>query len=87
MTYNDMERELRHLEFVLGRITPADTVPTLGYWRSRLHSLRLSPVERVQRNRLDRLEQLLCALEYSVRTGMEASLAAKSATSSIRSQR
>jgi hypothetical protein len=87
MNYDEMERELRHLEYVLAHITPADTVPTLAYWRSRLHTLRQVPSERVQRDRLHRLEQLLCSLEYSVRSSVEAVIARRSAHLPGRSRR
>jgi hypothetical protein len=87
MTYDEMERELRHLEYVLGHITVADTVPTLDYWRVRLYSLRQAPAEHAQRERLHRLEQVLCALEYSVRSGVEAALSRRSVHSSRHSRR
>ncbi|RFU48980.1 hypothetical protein D0B32_03940 [Paraburkholderia sp. DHOC27] len=82
-----MERELRHLEYVLERITPADTVPTLDYWRSRLHALRQAPAEPAQRRRLYRLEQLLCTLEYSVNGSVEAVTSKRPDPSSSRSRR
>lgn len=87
MTYDEMEQELRHLEYVMGHITPADTVPTLDYWRSRLHTLRQESAEPAQRERLHRLEQLLCSLEYSAHNRMEATVSRRLAHSSNRSRR
>lgn len=87
MTYDEMEQELRHLEYVMGHITPADTVPTLDYWRSRLHALRQESGEPAQRERLHRLEQLLCSLEYSVQNRMEVAVSRRSAHSPSRSRR
>jgi hypothetical protein len=87
MTYDEMERELRHLEFVLGHVTASDTVPTLDYWRSRLYVLRQAPAERAQRERLYRLEQLVSSLEYSVDSSLEAVASKRSAHISIRSRR
>lgn len=87
MTYDKMERELQHLEYVMGHITAADTVPTLDYWRSRLHSLRQESTEPAQRERLHRLEQLLCSLEYSVQNRMEVAVSRRFAHSASRSRR
>jgi hypothetical protein len=63
MSHQDMEQELRHLEYVFGHITAADTVPSLKYWRSRLNALRQAPAVPQQRDRIKRLEQLLLKLE------------------------
>jgi hypothetical protein len=67
MNHRDVEQELRHLEYVFGHITAADTVPSLKYWRSRLNSLHQSPVVPQQRDRIKRLEQHLLGLELSER--------------------
>ncbi|MGA7778625.1 MAG: hypothetical protein WCA85_13090 [Paraburkholderia sp.] len=87
MTYDEMERELRHLEYVLGHVTASDTVPTLDYWRSRLYSLRQAPAEPAQRERLYRLEQLVSSLDYAVRNPMKAAVSRRSAHSTNRSRR
>lgn len=67
MNHRDVEQELRHLEYVFGHITAADTVPSLKYLRSRLNSLHRSPVVPQQRDRIKRLEQHLLGLELSER--------------------
>lgn len=87
MSYDEMERELRHLEFVLSHVTASDAVPTLDYWRSRLYSLRQAPTEPAQRDRLYRLEQMVSSLEYTVNSGMETAMSKRSAHSSSRSRR
>lgn len=67
MNHRDVEQELRHLEYVFGHITAADTVPSFTYWRSRLNSLRQSLVAPEQRARVGRLEQQLQKLELPER--------------------
>ena len=63
MNHRDVEQELRHLEYVFGHLTAANTVPSLTYWRSRLNSLRQASIAPQQRNRISRLEQQLLKLE------------------------
>jgi hypothetical protein len=67
MNHRDVEQELRHLEYVFGHITAADTVPSLTYWRGRLISLRQASIAPQQRNRINRLEQQLLNLELPER--------------------
>jgi hypothetical protein len=67
MNHRDVEQELRHLEYVFGHITAADTVPSLTYWRGRLISLRQASIAPQQRNRINRLEQQLLKLEVPER--------------------
>jgi hypothetical protein len=67
MNHRDVEQELRHLEYVFGHITAADTVPSLTYWRGRLISLRQASIAPQQRNRINRLEQQLLKLELPER--------------------
>lgn len=66
MNQYDLEQELRHLEFVFSRILATDRVPTLAYWRSRLNALRKLVTVLSQRDRVNRLEQALRALEQSL---------------------
>jgi collagenase-like PrtC family protease len=87
MSYDEMERELRHLEYVLSHTTSADTVPTLDYWRNRLHALRQETAEPAQRERLERLEEMLCSLEYQVSGGLAEAVTKQSAHSSSRNRR
>lgn len=87
MSYDEMERELRHLEYVLGHTTADDTVPTLDYWRNRLYLLRQEAIEPAQRERLDRLEQRICSLEYSVAGGLTDALSKRSTHSASRPRR
>jgi hypothetical protein len=72
---------------VLGHTTSANTVPTLNYWRNRLHALRQETAEPVQRERLDRLEELLCSLEYPVSSGLAEAVTKRSTHSSSRNRR
>jgi len=64
MNHHELEKELAHLEYVFGLISPADRIP-LSYWRSRLDSLPASSLIPAQRSRLARLETALRALEMA----------------------
>ncbi|MGF7128862.1 hypothetical protein P3T40_000328 [Paraburkholderia sp. EB58] len=71
MNHHDVEQELQHLEYVFAHLSPKSTVPPLGYWRGRLNSLRKIPIVPSQRERINRLEQLLGTLELAVASGSE----------------
>jgi hypothetical protein len=72
MNHHDVEQELQHLEYVFAHLSAKNTVPPLSYWRGRLNALRKIPIVPSQRERLNRLEQLLGALERAVTTGAAA---------------
>ncbi|MGF6242032.1 MULTISPECIES: hypothetical protein [Paraburkholderia] len=65
MNHHDVELELLHLEYVFAHLSATHTVPPLSYWRGRLNALRKIPVVPQQRDRINRLEHLLGALEVS----------------------
>ncbi|HEY1998936.1 hypothetical protein [Paraburkholderia sp.] len=67
MNHQDIEQELRHLEYVFSHILATDKVPTLQYWRGRLNALRKAAAVPPHRDKMNRLEQVLRALELSKR--------------------
>jgi hypothetical protein len=69
MNHHNVEQELQHLEYVFAHLCATSTVPPLSYWRSRLNSLRKIPIVPSQRERINRMEQLLAALELAVIAG------------------
>ncbi|WP_025599916.1 hypothetical protein [Burkholderia sp. WSM2230] len=61
MSYQNLDREIAHLELVFGRIPVNDSLP-LSYWESRLRALSGAPLMPAQRARIARLEAALAAL-------------------------
>jgi hypothetical protein len=72
MNHHDVEQELQHLEYVFAHLSAKSTVPPLSYWRGRLAALRKIPIVPSQRDRLNRLEQLVGTLELAATTGAAA---------------
>jgi hypothetical protein len=64
MSYQDLDKEIAHLELVFGQISANDRIP-LSYWRNRLHKLPAAALMPSQRARLARLEAALHTLEQS----------------------
>lgn len=64
MSYQDIDKEIAHLEFVFGVISPHDRIP-LTYWRNRLRAFPKMLLMPKQRARLARLEAALRSLEHS----------------------
>jgi hypothetical protein len=64
MSYQDIDKEIAHLERVFGLISINDRIP-LSYWRNRLRLLPRTLLMPTQRTRLARLEAALRALEQS----------------------
>jgi hypothetical protein len=62
MSYQDLDRDIAHLELVVGLISMTDRIP-LSYWHARLRRLANSPLMPAQRARVERLESQLRALE------------------------
>ncbi|MFL9868126.1 hypothetical protein PQR67_28450 [Paraburkholderia fungorum] len=67
MSFQQIDKEIAHLELVFGQISANDRIP-LSYWRQRLVSLPQTSLMPSQRARLARLDVVLRALEQSVRT-------------------
>ncbi|CAH2792372.1 MAG: FIG00453864: hypothetical protein [uncultured Paraburkholderia sp.] len=64
MSYQNLDKEIAHLELVFGRISANDPIP-LSYWDSRLRMLSRAQLVPTQRARLARLEATLAALRES----------------------
>ncbi|CAH2781258.1 MAG: hypothetical protein CPDRYMAC_1609 [uncultured Paraburkholderia sp.] len=62
MSYQDLDRDIAHLELVLGLISTTDRIP-LSYWHGKLQRLANSQLMPAQRTRVERLESQLRALE------------------------
>lgn len=58
MSYQDIDKEIAHLEVVFGLISTRDRFP-LSYWHRRLHALHRSSLMPAQRARVARLEATL----------------------------
>ncbi|MFM0014476.1 hypothetical protein PQR46_15215 [Paraburkholderia sediminicola] len=67
MSYQDIDKEIAHLELVFGLISTNDRIP-LSYWRNRLGRFPKASLMPTQRARLARLEAALRSLEQSART-------------------
>ncbi|WP_027209743.1 hypothetical protein [Burkholderia sp. WSM2232] len=61
MSYQNLDREIAHLEVVFGRLSVNDSLP-LSYWDSRLRALSGAPLMPAQRARVARLAATLAAL-------------------------
>ncbi|SMG57816.1 hypothetical protein [Paraburkholderia susongensis] len=58
MSYQDIDKEIAHLEVVFGLISTRDRFP-LSYWHRRLHALNRLSMVPVQRERVAQLESTL----------------------------
>lgn len=67
MSYQDIDKEIAHLELVFGKISARDRFP-LSYWHKRLHTLLRSAMMPAQRERIARLEAMLRSLGESRET-------------------
>ena len=66
MSYQDIDKEIAHLEHVFRLISATDRIP-LSYWRNRLSMFPRTMLMPIQRARLARLEVALRSLEQSAR--------------------
>ena len=64
MSYQDLDKEIAHLERIFGLISTNDRIP-LSYWRNRLRLLPKALLMPTQRARLARLDVALRSLEQS----------------------
>jgi hypothetical protein len=67
MSYQDIDKEIAHLEFVFGLISTRDGFPR-SYWHQRLRTLYRSSMMPTQRVRVARLEATLRALDAEEET-------------------
>lgn len=58
MSYQDIDKEIAHLEAVFNMLSPRDRLP-LSYWHRRLHALNSSSMVPAQRQRVAHLEATL----------------------------
>jgi|GEM_PF-3836795 len=58
MSYQDIDKEIAHLQVVFALISPRDRFP-LSYWHRRLHALTRSSMMPAQRARVVKLEAML----------------------------
>jgi hypothetical protein len=58
MSYQDIDKEIAHLQMVFALISPRDRFP-LSYWHRRLHALTRSSMMPTQRARVAKLEAML----------------------------
>jgi hypothetical protein len=61
MSYQDIDREIAHLEAVFRMLSPCDRFP-LSYWQRRLHALSHASMVPAQRRRVALLEAKLRSL-------------------------
>lgn len=61
MNYQELDKEIAHLERVFGMISTNDRIP-LSYWHSRLRNLPRPTLMPIQRARIARLEATLRSL-------------------------
>lgn len=64
MSYQDIDKEIAHLERVFGMISARDRFP-LSYWHRRLRALHQASMMPAQRQRVARLEATLRSLGES----------------------
>ncbi|MGA3246837.1 MAG: hypothetical protein ABSD12_01440 [Paraburkholderia sp.] len=62
MNHHQVEKDIEHLEHVIGRISASDRIP-LSYWRNRLKSILGAAMVPSQASRVKRLNDALSALE------------------------
>jgi hypothetical protein len=67
MGYQEIDREIAHLEVVFGLISARDRFP-LSYWHQRLRALHRESMVPTQRERVARLEAMLRSLGASEET-------------------
>lgn len=61
MNYQELDKEIAHLERVFGMISANDRIP-LSYWHTRLRNLPRPTLMPAQRARIARLEETLRSL-------------------------
>ncbi|MFM0627277.1 hypothetical protein [Paraburkholderia xenovorans] len=61
MNYQELDKEIAHLERVFGMISSNDRIP-LSYWHNRLRNLPKPTLMPTQRERIARLEETLRSL-------------------------
>jgi hypothetical protein len=61
MNYQELDKEIAHLERVFGMISTNDRIP-LSYWHNRLRNLPRPRLIPTQRERIARLEETLRSL-------------------------
>jgi hypothetical protein len=61
MNYQELDKEIAHLERVFGMISTNDRIP-LSYWHNRLRNLPRPTLMPTQRERIARLEETLRSL-------------------------
>lgn len=66
MSYQDIDKEIAHLEHVFRLISANDRIP-LSYWSQRLSRFPKTVLMPIQRARLARLEVALRSLEQAAR--------------------
>ncbi|WP_322105384.1 hypothetical protein [Paraburkholderia sp. J41] len=65
MNHHQLEKDIEHLENVIGRLSGSDRIP-LSYWRGRLDSVSTAQLVPSQIQRVRRLNDALRALEGRV---------------------
>jgi hypothetical protein len=65
MSYQDIDKEIAHLQLVFALISPRDRFP-LSYWHRRLHALMRSSMMPTQRARVAHLEAMLRSVDARV---------------------
>jgi len=67
MNHHQIEKDIQHLEHVIGRLSGSDRIP-LSYWRNRVDSVLTAELVPSQAQRVKRINEALCALEARIRT-------------------
>ncbi|SDE18981.1 hypothetical protein [Paraburkholderia lycopersici] len=62
MNHHQLEKDIEHLEHIIGRLSGRDRIP-LSYWRGRLDSVSTANLVPSQMLRVKRLNEALRALE------------------------
>jgi len=64
MDHRQLEKEILHLEKVIGRISASDRIP-IAYWRKRVGAVALTQLLPSQKMRLKRIDDRLVQIESS----------------------
>jgi hypothetical protein len=64
MDHRQLEKEILHLENVIGRISAADGIP-ISYWRNRVGTVASTHMLPSQKMRLKRIDDRLAQIESS----------------------
>ncbi|HVE10423.1 MAG TPA: hypothetical protein VNE00_24430 [Paraburkholderia sp.] len=62
MNHDQIEKDIAHLEQIMARIAPGDSIP-LSYWRNRINSVSSEVLVPAQVDRVKKLRAALNALE------------------------